>query len=589
MADNRLTTNILLRFAKYSQWMNSTVILQPGEAAVAAFPNVDPSQPARAFGIKVGDGVRYFSELPWIQAVAADVYEWAKDPTKPVYQATEIVGLAEYIAAHSGGSGGSGNAGSGQYQIIWDNASSKYILQQWSEEHEQWENTASEINLSDILNRINTIERWANGAVTKLGNIEMPLTAYVYEEVINQLSKLNYPDSETQGQFVTSVSQVAGKIAVTRAPINASQITQGILGTPYGGTGLQRVDEDEVLVGSLDGTIIKKKFVTEIENNRNAFATTGAIIDYVTEKTAGLTGAMHFVGETAVVIDSANNSRVNPQINGYDFSNARPGDVILANNAQEYVWTGSNWRLLGDEGSYAVKGSIVNADINENANIAQSKIENLTDDLESKVDKVEGKQLSTNDFTTEYKEKLDEIEDYAQENIIEHIIVNGSEVQPDSEKTVSLEIPILTEEQITAINNAQPNVIEHILVNGTEIPPAIINQQPKSVNIEFIPYSQEEKDKLAGIAAHAQVNTVESIIVNNTEYTPNNSKQIEIPINLEGIEGARYPNGATYAEVEIINRKLQLSKIAATGNIGDLVQTANTYIILNCGSSTQVI
>ena len=35
---NRLETRILLRYATYSQWMNSDLILLPGEAAVAAFP-----------------------------------------------------------------------------------------------------------------------------------------------------------------------------------------------------------------------------------------------------------------------------------------------------------------------------------------------------------------------------------------------------------------------------------------------------------------------------------------------------------------------------------------------------------------------
>jgi hypothetical protein len=68
---------------------------------------------------------------------------------------------------------------------------------------------------------------------------------------------------------------------------------------------------------------------------------------------------------------------------------------------------------LGDEGSYAIKGSITNADIAEEADIAQDKIAGLVSDLEDKVDKVEGKNLSTNDFDNEYKFKLDHIEDNA--------------------------------------------------------------------------------------------------------------------------------------------------------------------------------
>jgi hypothetical protein len=163
--------------------------------------------------------------------------------------------------------------------------------------------------------------------------------------------------------------------------------------------------------------------------------------------TEGLTSAMHFIGESSVVINTNVNNHVDPQITGYNFKNAQPGDVILANNAQEYVWTGTEWRLLGDEGSYAIKGSIVNADISENANITQEKISGLVETLANKVDKIEGKGLSTNDYTTEEKNKLRDIEDGAQENIIEHIFVNDTEVLPTvfsgQSKSVNLEIPVL--------------------------------------------------------------------------------------------------------------------------------------------------
>jgi len=66
MADNTLNTRILLRYDTYNNWMNSDVILLPGEAAIAAFPDPDTTKPPRAVGIKMGDGQHYFEELPWI-------------------------------------------------------------------------------------------------------------------------------------------------------------------------------------------------------------------------------------------------------------------------------------------------------------------------------------------------------------------------------------------------------------------------------------------------------------------------------------------------------------------------------------------
>jgi len=240
----------------------------------------------------------------------------------------------------------------------------------------------------------------------------LPLNAYIYDAFITHTARLTVEDTAEPHQFVTAVSETNGKIQVTRRELAAADITSGILSTEYGGTGLESVEEGQVLVGSRTGKISTKNYNSVIDaNDRESLTTTGAVINYVEKATAGLTGAMHFIGEATTVITDG--STIDPQITGYSFKSAAPGDVILGINKEEYVWTGSNWRLLGDEGSYAVKGSITNVDIADDANIAISKIASLSDLLDTKVDKIEGKSLSTNDFTTEYKQKLDDIEDNA--------------------------------------------------------------------------------------------------------------------------------------------------------------------------------
>lgn len=602
MAEHVLKTLFQLRYDTYSNWMNSSEIFKPGEILIAAMP-AEANAPSPV-GIKIGDGRHYFDELLWLQGIAADVYNWAKSSTKPTYTANEISGLAEYVAAHSGGSGGAG--ASSAYRITYDTTSSKYILEYYDEDTKEWKAAAGdEISLNDILTRITTIERWANGAVNQLGNIELPLTGLIYDEVVSYLNKLDVSDTAVAHSFVTAVEQVNGRIQVSRSILTAADITSGVFETSQGGTGLTRVLEDEVLTGSLDGTITTRTFVTEIApDSRNSFATVGAIIDYVNEITAGLTGAMHFVGEATVVI--TNGSRVDPQIRDYYFRYAEPGDVILANNAQEYVWTGMEWRLLGDEGSYAIKGSITNADIAENAAISQEKISNLTDTLDTKVDKVEGKGLSSNDYTTEEKQKLEAIESEAQVNVIEHIYVNDIESTPTTiggqPKSVNLNIPVLSEENINKLDgieeHAQENVIEHILVNGTEVTPSTINEQPKSVNIEFTPFTQSEKDKLSEIEAEAQVNKIESITINGTEYVPDNTKNVDITIDqaaldLDVLTGARVPGTTTgsYEDVDVtsVTKQLELARVAKTGYISELVEKTDTYITLYCGNSREVI
>ena len=84
--------------------------------------------------------------------------------------------------------------------------------------------------------------------------------------------------------------------------------------------------------------------------------------NYVDTKTAGLsglTGAMHFRGETSNT--DASNNPILP--NSTDsFENYDAGDVLLVGD-KEYVYAkgvnaaASEWILLGDEGSYALKSS----------------------------------------------------------------------------------------------------------------------------------------------------------------------------------------------------------------------------------------
>ena len=573
--------------------MNSELILLPGEAAVCVFPrskvveNITDDEPDNtppAFGLKIGDGQRYFYELPWVQAIAADVYAWAKSSTKPSYAANEIVGLAEFINQQAGGGGSGGSASSG-YRIIYDSANSKYILQMYDADTDSWVDTTSEIDLSSILNRINTIERWANGARTKLGNIELPLSEYIYEEVVTYINQLDYNDQAEPHQFVTSVVETDGKIAVSRSVISASDITSGVFSTSQGGTGLSTVQDDEVLIGSESGNITTKRFVTFLDpSDRNTFATSGAIIDYIRKATAGLTGAMHFVGESTVTI--TNGSHVNPQVNGYDFSLAQAGDVILANNSQEYVWTGDSWRLLGDEGSYAIKGSITNADIADNAAISQSKIEGLDIAFEEKVSKVEGKDLSTNDFTDEYKQKLDDIEIGAQVNVIEHVFLNDSEVIPGTvhgfTKSVDLQVNGMSPEQSEKLarieDEAQVNIIERITVDGVEQ----VVDNTKTVAITTNPHKEHE-------------NVIESISLNGLVQPPDANKRVNIvldqaALNLNVLEGAIVPDGKGGSmNVPQTEKKLELERIAMTGNIHDLLQTDSTYVTIYCGTSTDVV
>ena len=165
----------------------------------------------------------------------------------------------------------------------------------------------------------------------------------------------------------------------------------------------------------IDAKLTAKNFGDIITHNASEFAATShthkmadvsGLQTYIDEKTAGLTGAMHFVGTATA--DPA--TEAGPAVSGV--SKFAKGDVVIWGQ-KEYVCTtaGNNstavWQLFGDEGSYAVKGSIKNADIASDAAIDQSKINGLTSALGNKVDKVTGKGLSSTDVTKTMTDKWD--------------------------------------------------------------------------------------------------------------------------------------------------------------------------------------
>lgn len=528
MADNTLDVRIQLRYGTYSQWMTNNTVLMRGEAAICAFPldytieslsNSEPEYTPPAIGIKIGDGTHTFKQLPWVQAISADVYDWAKSAYKPTYTYGEIQGLQDYITGLLPAT--SEDAIEPRiYQFIQGtgaNANKYYLRYKETTESNNWvTDTDSYIDLSNL----NTIINWIGiSSLNQYNDLD--------EEIESYISTINSSDTAVANQFVTEVSQTGGTISVSRAQPSFSNIS-GTATVAQGGTGLSSLTANSVLVGNGTNPVQLIPIATEINNN-NYLVPSSVVKSYVDGAISNLSGAMQFIGIATEPI--VNGSTANPVINGYNFSNVHAGDVILYDSA-EFIWADDAWRLLGDESSYAIKGSIVNADISTSAAIAQSKIAGLTASLAGKVDVEEGKVLTSNDFTDTFMNKLTGI-----------------------------------------ATGAQVNTIEAVVYNSTTITP--VN---KVINITPDPHTEHE-------------NKIEQIFINGVEWVPNEQKQVRIllnqsDLNLNVLEGATIPDGAgSTTSVPQSSKNLLLERIAMTGDVMDLRQTANTYIILDCGTS----
>lgn len=119
MASTTFNTRIQCKYDTLQNWNENNPKLLLGEIAITSIPSAsgDITQ-APAIVLKVGDGEKVYSELPFVKAVAADVYSWAKAASKPTYDATEITGIDSYIADYVNDQMGISVDTDTQYQIV---------------------------------------------------------------------------------------------------------------------------------------------------------------------------------------------------------------------------------------------------------------------------------------------------------------------------------------------------------------------------------------------------------------------------------------------------------------------------------------
>lgn len=162
-------------------------------------------------------------------------------------------------------------------------------------------------------------------------------------------------------------------------------------------------------------------------------------------------------------------------------------------------------------------------------------------DISGKVDKVEGKGLSTNDFTDNYKDKLDNIEGGAEVNVIETVQKNGTDL-PILDKTVN--VPVGAGMLKTKIGSAQSATDLFGADSSTdatlEIPMASADTTGADPVYTEGLMSGQDKEKLDAIEAGAEENDVETVSIGGgTPISPaENTTNIDIPM-------AGYTSGAT--------------------------------------------
>lgn len=398
MATNTLRTRIQLKYDSLTNWNASAFAPLAGEMCIAIIPNAtagdttvgNPNSTGLspyAIGIKVGDGTHTFAQLPWIQAIAGDVYAWAKAADRP--SATNINVT-------------SSNTTKTIQQAIADIESSIGGI------------VASGISADALSEALSQLQEQLAGE-----------TRTIFES--NPLNEDNPPVATYPTQIIRTLVQNGLSVTAT-----SSALTEADLPSIH----LNKISD--------------LAFNTTYDQTNNKAATMADIVNYVGDR---LSKVFTFKGvSTTPIAEGLVEGSTYPTINGTTISDLSVGDVVLyrvtktigtetVTSDLEFVWTGSTtgWELIGDEGSYALRGSIKKSDL---AIALQTEIDgklSSTDAASIYVAKNGTDRLMTAAEGT----KLAGIATGAEVNVLESVSVNGTPLTI-SNKGVNVTIPLTT-------------------------------------------------------------------------------------------------------------------------------------------------
>ena len=352
--EKTLQTRIQLKYDTWNNWNTTAakaLVLKRGELATVYVPastssGETVSEPA--FLLKVGDGTTAFENLPWVQAKAADVYAWAKAATKPTYSASEINGLDAYIS-------GKVQDTNTKYRIVQNSTDGHKITLQKQELGETGWTDVDTITIPDK-DTTYTLTSGDNNGTVKFNNAEVAVTGLksaAYQE------SSAFDSAGAASAVLGTTSDAAGAATVygaNKAASNAQTTANAAMpksgGTFTGAVSVPAPTADAHAARKGDGSNAQTAAATDATTKANkALADAKA---YTDTKTAGLTGAMHFVGTST----TDPTSTTGPTVDGKAYS-GKSGDVVLWGK-KEFVYNGTEWKLLGDEGSYALKTTTVN-------------------------------------------------------------------------------------------------------------------------------------------------------------------------------------------------------------------------------------
>lgn len=635
-------TRIQLKYDTYANWSANNPVLKAGEMAIATvaageqemsnLPNIV---------LKVGDGTSKYNELKFVSALAADVHEWAKAKTKPVYAASEITGLADYIAERSDFDTDT------QYQLVAvSGATYKYQLQSrafangaWGE----WANVDGQvIDFSGADTRLKSLEDTVAGLTGASGGIQGAINSALdaldstksqaagADGLALEIVQENGAIKSISGSIAAGTYDAAGAAKAVKDELNplitAAQ-AQADKGVADAAAAKKAADDASAKVdssiASLDytaytageatgttvsfvGTISEEDGVISAEKRDLVFASAynpetnkAATVADITTAVADLNGAMHYVGKK---------DKVPTDVSGY-----KAGDVIIV-DTKEYVFDGTKFDELGDEGAI---GAALASLHGESTNTAGKTVKKVTQ--ANGIVTVEYQDISVNGTQVQVP-KADGTEGTETLNARLDAIKAGasSEVNELAQKVNANTAAIETLNGGVEVAGSVEKKIDTV-VKGLNTPDIGVKGSGNGVNVTV----KQAAGIVTGVTVSVDANTydaygaADAVLGKDTDavgaatvHGANKaaaeaksaadaaSKKVETSIN--GLNGTVQATAVSETDgsfgvltkvvekagvlVQGESAEISLHKVAKSGKIDDLGQTA--YIVFDCGSSS---
>lgn len=645
--NKELKTRIALKYDSYAAWTTNNPVLLKGEVAIATIDS--GASVATKAGremqdlpnvvLKVGNGSAHYNDLPFVSALAADVYDWAKAAVKPSYAATEITGLKEYVE------GISDIDTDTQYRIVpVEGATYKYQLESKSLTGE-WTPVAENglIDISAANTRLTAVEdilakaglgtdgkdvaamiqaaiqaldseksqaAGADGLALSISQVDGVITGIsgsIAAETYDAYGAAKAVQGETthtvaEAYALADAAQTADEVAAAvQAEANARDAAikaldfAGVSGSQAAGTSVSFVSSVSEADGIVSASLGTLKFAgtynpSEIKEEANYIAT----MKNVTDAVANLAGAMHFEGVVAF-----NPADYVKETHG----EYAAGDVVMFAGGEEgqyieYVFDGTKFIQLGDE---SLAGRLIAALDMPQMNVAAGETVKFIAQNDGKVsaekqsiqiteDQVDGlvADLASKATNEALKAATDDIAD------LQEAIKDITGVEGDGPIT---SIPELIDGAIQRLDKAD-TAVEGQYVSAVSETDGIITVTraalPVIPDVEVAQGAVSPESGEVAVVTGVEVDANNKHKLNVARSTAITAAAVNAKIQALGssvtattgsvLTGVTQANGVLTGKTEVA-----LADVAFSGNVKDLVQTAETYVLFNCGTSSDVI